>query len=127
MFAEELKRSMSHLWALEAEGRCLAYICFWVVAGEIHLMNLAVHPEERRRGYARRLLETMLMNGRSLCATQAWLEVRSSNKVAQALYRSMGFRKMGRRPGYYRDTQEDGILMSLELGGESGKRSRRAP
>ena len=77
-------------------------------------------PDRRRRGIARRLLAEGLAQARELGAALAWLEVRTSNLAAQALYESFGFREVGRRPGYYEDTREDAILLTLEWG-ETGE------
>jgi len=92
------------------------YLIFWVVLDEMHILNLAVAPDRRRRGIARRLLAEGLAQARELGAALAWLEVRTSNLAAQALYESFGFREVGRRPGYYDDTREDAILLTLEWG-----------
>ncbi len=92
------------------------YLIFWVVLDEMHILNLAVHPDHRRRGIARQLLAEGLAQARELGAELAWLEVRTSNLRAQALYASFGFKEVGRRPGYYDDTHEDAILLTLEWG-----------
>jgi len=92
------------------------YLIFWVVLEEMHIINLAVHPDYRRRGIARRLLAQGLAQARILGAELAWLEVRPSNRAARALYKSFGFNEVGRRPHYYDDTNEDGLLLTLEWG-----------
>ena len=96
-----------------------AYLIFWVVLDEMHILNLAVHPAQRRRGIARRLLSEGLAQARALGAELAWLEVRPSNTPARALYESFGFKEVGRRPRYYDDTQEDALLLTLEWGSET--------
>jgi ribosomal-protein-alanine N-acetyltransferase len=96
-----------------------AYLIFWVVADEMHILNLAVHPAHRRRGIARRLLAEGLGQARALGAELAWLEVRPSNLAARALYETFGFKEVGRRPHYYDDTYEDALLLTLEWGGET--------
>lgn len=95
-----------------------AYLVFWVVLDEMHILNLAVHPAQRRRGIARHLLSAGLAQARSLGAEIAWLEVRPSNAAALALYKSFGFKEVGRRPRYYEDTQEDALLLTMEWGSE---------
>jgi ribosomal-protein-alanine N-acetyltransferase len=85
----------------------------------MHILNLAVHPSKRRRGIARRLLSEGLAQARALGAELAWLEVRPSNNAARALYESFGFKEAGRRPGYYDDTQEDALLLTLEWRSET--------
>ena len=89
-----------------------AYIIYWVVADEMHILNLAVHPQYRRRGLARRLLSLAMTQARELGAQVAWLEVRPSNDPALSLYHSFGFQEVGRRPRYYEDTQEDALLLT---------------
>jgi ribosomal-protein-alanine N-acetyltransferase len=96
-----------------------AYLIFWVVYEEMHILNLAVHPAHRRQGIARRLLSEGLAQARNLGAELAWLEVRPSNTAARALYESFGFKEVGRRPRYYDDTQEDALLLTLEWGSET--------
>ena len=88
------------------------YLIYWVVAEEMHILNLAVHPRHRRRGLARRLLTQAMSHARELGAQVAWLEVRPSNAPALALYYSFGFKEVGRRPRYYEDTQEDALLLT---------------
>jgi [ribosomal protein S18]-alanine N-acetyltransferase len=116
MFREELNRGISRLWVLEAQGVCSGYICFWVVADEMHLLNLAVDPGQRGRGLGRRLLDAMIEHGVQAGARSVWLEVRPSNSAARALYRQAGFQEAGRRRRYYRETGEDAIIMSRVIG-----------
>jgi [ribosomal protein S18]-alanine N-acetyltransferase len=93
------------------------YLIFWVVLDEMHILNLAVDAAQRRRGIARRLLAAGLAQARELGAELAWLEVRPSNLAARKLYESFGFKEVGRRPGYYDDTREDALLLTMEWGG----------
>lgn len=91
----------------------LGYLIYWLVTGEMHIMNLAVLPDCRRRGIARGLLQEGLRRARAQGAEVAWLEVRPSNEAALALYASFGFQKVGQRPRYYADNQEDAVLMAF--------------
>lgn len=84
-------------------------------AGELHINNVAVRPEFRRRGIAARLLAAVLREGRSHGARIAFLEVREGNASAQGLYRCCGFKVTGRRRRYYNQPVEDALLMSLVL------------
>ncbi len=95
--------------------KIVAFTCLWVVYDELKINNIAVDEEERRKGYAATLLRWILEFGRSHGCTEATLEVRPSNFAARALYVAHGFRQVGLRKGYYRDTQEDAILMAAEL------------
>jgi [ribosomal protein S18]-alanine N-acetyltransferase len=116
-FADELERPWAHLELLcqGPSGHIVGFCNYWVVADELHILNVAVRPEERRRGHARRLLGHMLEAGRQARVRVLSLEVRASNTAAVALYRRLGFRQVGLRPKYYADNGEDALLMDLEL------------
>ena len=114
-FREETQRSFSFLWVLLEKEELVGYVCFWTMAGELHLMNIAVHPRRRGRGLGRMLLDKMITTGMGEGADCALLEVRPSNGPARKLYKSAGFREIGRRTRYYRDTGEDAVLMALQL------------
>ncbi len=114
-FREEINRSISYLWALVIDKKLFAYICFWMFADEIHLMNIAVHPERRGKGYGHYLLTRMIETGTSMGIEVVWLEVRPSNSMAIMLYEKLGFKKIGRRAKYYPDTKEDAVVMCLSL------------
>src|SRR5215813_306997 len=105
--------------AMHVGDRVVGYLCFWEIGHEIHITNLAVHPEWRRRGVARRLLATALAEGASRGVVLAFLEVRPTNTRALALYDSLGFQIIGRRNGYYFDTGEDALVMEARLGGDT--------
>lgn len=97
-------------------GQALAgFIVSRLVAGELHINNVAVRPESRRRGIAAQLLAAVLSQARSQGARLAFLEVRSGNAAAQGLYRRAGFEVTGRRRGYYNQPNEDALLMSRLL------------
>jgi ribosomal-protein-alanine N-acetyltransferase len=97
-------------------GRSIAgFIISRLVAGELHINNVAVRPEVRRRGVGAELLAAVLGQGRNQGARLAFLEVRAGNLAAQALYRRCGFRVAGRRKAYYAQPAEDALLMSLSL------------
>lgn len=116
-FADELDRPWAHLELLWEPtcGRVVAFCNYWVVAGELQILNVAVRPDERRRGHAQRLLDHMVAVARAADLRVLSLEVRVSNAAAVALYRKLGFREVGRRPRYYADNGEDALLMDLEL------------
>jgi ribosomal-protein-alanine acetyltransferase len=102
-------------WAATDERRGIrAYCAIQHVAGEAHVHNLAVAPEARRRGLARRLLTLALGAAARQGARVAHLEVRASNYAARSLYRAMGFREVGLRHGYYSAPAEDAVLLSRD-------------
>jgi ribosomal-protein-alanine N-acetyltransferase len=85
------------------------------VADEVHIHSVAVHPEWRRRGLGRLLLETALGVAERSGATRAFLEVRAGNAAALALYGALGFAATGRRRDYYESPREDAVVMALAL------------
>lgn len=91
------------------------YIVARLAAKELHINNVAVRVEYRRRGIGSALLRRILEQGRQLDATEAFLEVRAGNSLAQALYEKCGFRNVGRRPSYYSAPAEDALIMSAQL------------
>ncbi len=93
----------------------MGYICFWVVADELHILNVAVHRAYRRRGVGRVLLLRAIREGRIRGLKKALLEVRSSNTDARRFYESLGFQAVGERPGYYGRNGEAAVLMDLIL------------
>ena len=99
-------------------GRVVAFVNYWLVRDEVHVLNVATHPEERRRGYAARLMEHVLAFARERSCRYVTLEVRRSNVGAMRLYRRFAFRPVGVRPNYYAEDHEDAIVMLLELDGE---------
>lgn len=92
----------------------LGFIGLWFLAGEIHVINLAVHPDYRRRGVGSLLLIHGIELAVSLKAILITLEVRVSNLEAQALYATYGFSERGIRRAYYLDNREDAAIMTLE-------------
>jgi ribosomal-protein-alanine N-acetyltransferase len=117
VFAEELTRSWAHVDVVRKSpgGAIVAFCNYWLVADEVHVLNLASHPQERRTGHASRLLAHVLDYARRAECRLVTLEVRRSNEVAQRLYRRFAFKAVGIRPNYYIDDQEDAVIMSLDL------------
>lgn len=119
MFESELRNPISFATTLKAEfdGRetLVAYMLYWVIQGEAHILNIAVNPEYRRRGAAELLLGTSLEQMRRNLVFEVFLEVRRSNTAARELYRKYGFRESFERKNYYGD--EDAIVMTLAFDG----------
>jgi [ribosomal protein S18]-alanine N-acetyltransferase len=129
-FLEELLRPHSYLLAARVPagfGEMVAgYICFWLVADEVQILNIAVHQAHRRQGIGRALLVHCLNFGFEKKTRKAVLEVRSSNLTAQRLYRGLGFRVVGQRPDYYGGGGEHAVLMQLSMAPQraSGRHER---
>jgi ribosomal-protein-alanine N-acetyltransferase len=89
-----------------------------LIGAELHVYNVAVKPELRRRGVAARLVRAVLEWARLKGGELAFLEVREGNRPAQELYRGCGFAFAGRRRQYYAAPVEDALLMSVSLKSE---------
>src|SRR5438445_4069563 len=120
-FEKELATAFARLVVAEEEesiqrARVVGYTCRWRVTDEIHLLNVAVHPERRGLGYGRGLVGAVVEEARDAAARVVFLEVRAGNVIARRLYRQLGFRDLGVRRGYYGPGQ-DAVVMELRLGG----------
>lgn len=92
----------------------IGFIGYWFVIDEAHISTLAVHPAYRGCRIGDRLLEVALDSARDMGGCLATLEVRESNEIALKLYKKYGFSPAGRRKRYYRDNNEDAIVMMLD-------------
>ena len=99
----------------EVDGRIVGYVLFWLLSEEVDIHNIAVHPDFRRHGVGRHLLEQVVAQARLQKCIRVTLDVRRSNTSAQSLYRSFGFAMRGLRKGYYSDNGEDALVMALNL------------
>ena len=110
----ELENPLS-FWLVAVEGdRVAGYVGSQSVMGESDMMNVAVHPDFRRRGIAEALILELidgLKARENHCLT---LEVRASNTSAIALYGKLGFTQVGLRKNYYRNPREDALILRKE-------------
>jgi ribosomal-protein-alanine N-acetyltransferase len=103
----------SRCWVFDLDGNIAGMLVAWLLVDEAHIATLATHPDYRRQGIARNLLTYALRYMSKEGAVTSFLEVRENNTAAQEMYRQFGFEKVGRRKRYYKDTNEDAILMTL--------------
>jgi [ribosomal protein S18]-alanine N-acetyltransferase len=114
-FRGEFANPHGRIDLLTLDGELAGFHCWWLLCGELHVLNLATAPRFRRRGVAARLLAAALDEAAGRGLERALLEVRAGNAAAIALYRRFGFRESGRRARYYPDG-EDALLMVREAG-----------
>ncbi len=119
MFRNEITSPISRMLVgrtAHEQGRCVAgYAVYWRVADEIHVHNIAVRRDMRRRRIASRMLNEAIRCARLEGARWITLEVRRSNLPAQKFYEKFGFSVRGVRSGYYTDTREDALIMWADL------------
>ncbi len=103
------------LTAADAAGEetIIGYAGYWLIADETHVSSIAVTPAWRRRGLGELLLLNLLFMANEQATQLATLEVREGNLAARALYRKYQFDQVGLRKGYYRDTGENAVLMTV--------------
>ena len=104
----------SRCWVAEVDGRVVGMIVVWLLVEEAHVATLATHPDLRRQSIAKKLLSHALRYLINEGAQTSFLEVRASNIAAQEMYRRFGYEESGRRRRYYKDNDEDAILMNLD-------------
>jgi ribosomal-protein-alanine N-acetyltransferase len=101
-------------WVAEVDGQVAAMLLLWYIVDEAHIATIAVHPDFRRQGLGEQILLSAIKAVHQEGARRVFLEVRVGNVAAQALYKKYGFEIAGVRPRYYRDNDEDALLMNLE-------------
>lgn len=115
MFWNELANGHHYLVATEADGTVMGYAGIAVGQGEAWINNIAVRRDRQRGGVGRALLEALLDEARQQQVGQVLLEVAADNAAAQKLYAGYGFEVIGVRKGYYQPTNNDALVMQMEL------------
>ncbi|MDA8346892.1 MAG: ribosomal protein S18-alanine N-acetyltransferase [Thermaerobacter sp.] len=111
-FVSELtENAYAHYLVAKAGQRVVGYCGMWFIVDEGHITNVAVHPDFRGRGVGRMLMQAAMDLARLSGGIRVTLEVRISNTIAQSLYESLGFHRVGVRRGYYTDNGEDAYIM----------------
>jgi len=118
IFEREIEAQNSYKRIIRFSGSVVAYIVTWTVHDEVHILNIAVHPDFRKIGLGEMLLRDCLGFSSERGLKLAVLEVRTSNNSAIKLYEKIGFRTLRVRKKYYSDTGEDAYVMLYELESE---------
>ncbi len=118
IFEREIEAQNSYKRIIRFSGCVVAYIVTWTVHDEVHILNIAVHPDFRKIGLGEMLLRDCLGFSSDRGLKLAVLEVRTSNNSAIKLYEKIGFKTLRVRKKYYSDTGEDAYVMLYELESE---------
>jgi [ribosomal protein S18]-alanine N-acetyltransferase len=120
-FSDSLNSGYS-AWVVEEKDEMIGYALMMMVMDEAHLLNLSIAKHRQKQGLGRYLLEHMMTIAKCHKAANMFLEVRTSNVSAIALYENIGFCEMAVRRGYYpadpkvfKTGREDAVLMGLAL------------
>lgn len=112
--ASEVNNKLS-LWLVAVENeQVVGYVGSQTVLGETDMMNIAVHPEYRKKGIATALITQLISTLAQQGSHSLMLEVRASNDPAISVYKSLGFVEVGRRRNYYRNPREDALILRKE-------------
>ena len=112
--ASELENPLS-LWLIaEEDGAVCGYVGSQTVLDETDMMNIAAHPDCRRKGIAAALITELVSRLKARGSRVLRLEVRESNFSAIALYEALGFTQLGLRKNYYRNPKENALILGKE-------------
>ena len=114
LFGETIAFPLARNFVMCSGPDLIGYVVCYFVAGEAHILNLAIAPEWRKQGCAAHLLGFLIEALTGENALAFFLEVRESNGAAIRLYQKFGFETIGRRKNYYTETGEDALVMFLE-------------
>lgn len=92
-------------WVIESDHHVIGFVLLLSNMGEGHILNIAVHPDYQHQGHGRQLLNQIMSVAKEKSLTVLFLEVRSSNHQAMALYKKFGFNQVGLRKGYYANAE----------------------
>ena len=97
------------------DGKVCAYGGMLIAVDEGQITNIATHPDYRRQGYGKAIVESLIKYAKNNRLISISLEVRVSNKAAIDLYTSLGFKTEGRRKDFYTSPREDGLVMVYQV------------
>lgn len=112
---ETMERENAVFLVAECSGKICGYIGLYHAAGEGYITNVAVSGKMRRRGVGRALICALEEKAREMELSFLTLEVRVGNTAAIALYESLGFENLGRRPRFYSNPTEDAYIMTWNI------------
>jgi ribosomal-protein-alanine N-acetyltransferase len=109
-----LFNNSSVYFVIKSNGQTAGFIGIWEEEGSLHVINIAVDPVYRMKGYGRRMLQFSIDLALKKKVKSIYLEARKSNLIAQKLYTTFGFTPVEELKAYYQDG-EDGVRMSKTL------------
>ena len=110
-FFREMKNELAVYVVGELDKKIVAYAGAWVSFEQAEVMHVAVEPQLRGQGIGTLLFGELIKAVKARGATSITLEVRPSNIAAIKLYENFGLHSVGRRKNYYRDNDEDALIM----------------
>jgi len=114
-FQSEFELEISKVFGLRAAGQLVGFCVTHIIGDESHILNIVIRRDFRSKGLGRSFLEQIFTDLHKRGVRWVTLEVRPSNRAARSLYRSFGFLEVSTRPGYYKDTGEDALVLKLMI------------
>jgi ribosomal-protein-alanine N-acetyltransferase len=119
-FLGEIKSLHSRCFTLRTRNgdkdSLIGFICFRMVEGESELLNLAIHPDYRQKGFGRQLMQFYIDFCHEQKVETFYLETGVKNQAAIRFYRSFAYRPVGIRQKFYPEN-EDALLMARRASG----------
>lgn len=110
-YLDELKNPVAKYIIAKKSNKVVGFLGVWSIIDEGHITNIAVHPEYRHQHIGSELITYLIEHSPSWGIDSLTLEVRTSNIIAQSLYKKYNFYEEGIRKAYYNDNKEDAIIM----------------
>ena len=110
-FKKELSNPLAKYLVAKGNNKVIGFAGVWTIVDEGHITNIAVHPNFRKKGIGSILLSSLIEHCKNWGCNSLTLEVRASNTPAQNLYKKYNFKEEGIRKKYYKDNNEDAIIM----------------
>ena len=116
LFAAETPPRIALVVTSEADaGQVIGFVIARCATAEWEIENVVVTRERRNQGIGMKIIRELLLKAQAAGATSVLLEVRESNLAARRLYEKVGFSTQGRRRNYYRDPEEDALLLCFSV------------
>lgn len=113
-YAKELVNDMAITLVADCDSHVVGYVNARIILDEVYINNIAVEDDSRRNNIGKELLNALEkeVTGKGVFIT---LEVRESNEIAQRLYSSLGYVKIGKRKNFYINPTENAFIMTKEI------------
>ncbi|MBN1898018.1 MAG: ribosomal protein S18-alanine N-acetyltransferase [Spirochaetes bacterium] len=112
-----IRSKSGYAYGIFLKRKLIGYIVLHVIIPEAHIVNFAVDMEYQSQGFGQELLSYIFKKLKKLKIKSIFLEVRVSNAKAISLYKKFNFKPIMIRNKYYKNNNEDGVVMALFFNG----------
>jgi len=114
-FSELTRNRYARYFVLEKDNEVVGYLGLWHKGNSFHITNIAITEKLRRKGYGRKLLKFVEKIAATHKIKKISLEVGSSNRIAQDMYKKYGYKVIRFLRNYYQKEKEDALVMEKKL------------